>query len=96
VPDAGYEVFRLSGNGRVLFTNALFPLTISLDVPKGVVTKYQTGAGLPSQAPQDWSVTFYDQEDVEIGADFRTAETFSLGQTRAFSVNRGRRSPKPC
>jgi hypothetical protein len=51
-PDAGYEVFRLSGDGGVLFTNALFLLTISLNVRKGVVTKYQIGAGLrvPSAA----------------------------------------------
>jgi hypothetical protein len=68
-PDAGCEVFRLSGEGSVLYINALFPLTTSLNVPKGVVFKYQIGAGLPSQAPQDWSVTFYDQEDLEIGAD---------------------------
>jgi hypothetical protein len=46
-------VFRLSGDGGASFTNAIFPLTISLNVLKGVVTKYQIGAGLPSQAPQD-------------------------------------------
>jgi hypothetical protein len=69
-------VFRLSGDGGVLFTNALFPGTISLNVPKGVVTKYKIGAGLPSQAPQDWSITFYDEEDLEIGAGVRTPETF--------------------
>ncbi len=58
-------------------------------MPKGVVTKYQIGAGLPSQAPQDRSVTFYDEEDLDIGADVRTAETFSLGQIREFTVNPG-------
>jgi hypothetical protein len=88
-PDAGYEVFRLSGDGGVFFTNALFPLTSSLNVPKDVVIKYEIGAGLLSQAPQDWSVTFYDEEDLEIGADVRTAETFSLGQVREFAVNPG-------
>jgi hypothetical protein len=51
-PDPGNEVVCLSGDEDVLFTNALFPLTISLNVPKGVVTKYQIGAGLPSHAPQ--------------------------------------------
>ena len=49
LPDAGYEVYMLSGDGGVLFTNALFwPVTISLNVPKSVVTKYQIGAGFPS------------------------------------------------
>ncbi len=52
-PDPGYEVFRLSGDGGASFTNALFPLTIGLNVPKDVVSKYQIGAGFPSQAPQD-------------------------------------------
>ena len=51
-PDAGYEVYKLNGDGGVLFSNALFwPVTISLNVPKSVVTKYQIGAGSPSQAP---------------------------------------------
>ena len=87
-PDAGYEVFGLSGGGGVSFTNALFwPITISLNVPKSQVTKYEIGVGLPSQAPQDWTVTFFDAEDVEVGADVRTAETFSLTQIREFDVS---------
>jgi len=32
-------------------------------------------------------VTFYDEENSEIGADVRTAETFSLWQIREFPVN---------
>jgi hypothetical protein len=61
-PDAGYTVFGLSGDTRgVVFTNAFFSLTISLNAPKSVVTKYEIGAGFPSQAPEDWSLTFYDQ-----------------------------------
>ena len=39
-PDAGYEVFRLSGDGEVLFTDALLPVTISLKMTKNVGTKY--------------------------------------------------------
>jgi hypothetical protein len=31
-------------------------------------------------------VAFYDEEDLEIGEDVRTAETFSLGQIREFAV----------
>jgi len=53
-PDAGYEVFGRSGDtSGVVFTNALFPLTITLNVTKSVVTKYEIGAGFPSQAPED-------------------------------------------
>jgi len=44
-PDPGYEAFPLSGDGGALLTNALFPLTISLNVPKGVISKYQIGPG---------------------------------------------------
>ena len=32
-------------------------------------------------------MTFYDQEDLEIGAAVRTVEAFSLGQVREFAVN---------
>ncbi len=50
-PDAGYEVFGLSGDtSGVVFSNATFPVTISLNVPKSVVTKYEIGAGFPHQA----------------------------------------------
>ena len=53
-PDAGYEVYGLSGDtSGVVFTNATFPVTISLNVPKSVVASYQIGAGFPSQAPED-------------------------------------------
>jgi hypothetical protein len=34
-------------------------------------------------------VTFYDEEDSEIGANVRITETFSLGQIREFAVNPG-------
>jgi hypothetical protein len=88
-PDPGYDVFGLSGDGGALFPGALFPLMISLNVPKSVVSKYQIGAGLPSRAPENWSLTFYDEEDVEIGADVRTGESFSLAQIREFSVSPG-------
>ncbi len=71
----------------VVFTNATFPVTISLNVPKSVVTSYRIGARFPSQAPEDWSVTFYDQEDFEIGADVRSGETFSTGQFRDFPAS---------
>ena len=40
-PDAGYEVFGLSGDtSGVIFSNATFPVTISLNVSKSVITKY--------------------------------------------------------
>ena len=51
---AGYEVYKLRGDGGVLYSNALFyPVTISLNISKSVVIKYQIGAGFPSQAPED-------------------------------------------
>jgi hypothetical protein len=81
-------VFGLSGDtSGVLFTNVLlWPVTISLNFPKSVVTKYDIGAGFPHPAPKDSSVKLYYQEDVEIGMYVRTAESFSLGQIREFSV----------
>ena len=52
--DAGYEVYKLSGDGGVLSSNDLFwPVNISLNIPKSVVTKYQIGVGFPYQAPED-------------------------------------------
>ena len=62
-------------------------VTITLNIPKRIVTTYQIGAGFPSQAAEDWVVTFYDQEGLEIGVDVRSGETFPLGQIRAFLVN---------
>ena len=79
-PDVGYEVFGLSGDTRgVIFSNATFPAAISLNVPKCVVTSCHIGAGFPSQPPEDLSVTFYDREDFEVGADVRSGKTVSTG-----------------
>jgi hypothetical protein len=87
--DDGYGVFELSGDtSGVIFSNGLlWPVTISLNVPKSVVTKYEIGAGFPHQAPEDYNVTLYDAEDVEVGTDIRNGETFSTGQFREFAVN---------
>ncbi len=76
-------MYKLSGDGRVLFTNTLFwPVTISLNVQKSVVTKYPIGTGFASQAPEDWSVTFFDEEDSEIGVHVQSGESFPLGDSR--------------
>ena len=73
----------MSGDtGGVVFSNSVFPVTISLNVPKSFISKYQIGAGFPSQAPEDWSVTLCDEEDFDIGADVRSGETFFTGQFR--------------
>ncbi len=32
-------------------------------------------------------MTFYDAEDLEIGADIRSGESFSLGEVREFPVS---------
>jgi hypothetical protein len=80
-------MFRLNGDGGVLFTNANLPVTISLKVPKSVVTKYDIGAGFSSQAHVDWIVTLYDQEDIEIGVDDQNGGLFSLGDVREFPVS---------
>jgi hypothetical protein len=85
-PDAGYEVFRLSGDGGVRFTDALLPVTISLKVPKSVVKNYEIGAGFPSQAPIDWIVMLYDQEDIKIGVDDQNGVSFLEGEVREFPV----------
>ncbi len=81
-------MYKLSGDGGVIFTNALFwPVTVSLNVPKSVVTKYQVGDGFPSQAPKKWSVAFYDAENLAIGVDTRSGESFSLGEVREFPIS---------
>jgi len=87
-PDEGYEMFDLSGDGGVFFTNTpVWPLTITLNIPKSKVSRYQIGAGLPSQAPVDWTVTFFDDENFEIRIDEKTYEAFSTVEIREISVN---------
>ena len=81
-------MFRLiSGDGGVLFTNANLPVTFNLKVPKIVVTKYEIGAGFPSQALVHWIVTLYYQEDLEIGVDDQNGGSFSRGEVREFPVS---------
>ncbi len=79
-------MFRLSGDGGVRFTDALLPVTISLKVPKSVVKNYEIGAGFPSQAPIDWIVMLYDQEDIKIGVDDQNGVSFLEGEVREFPV----------
>jgi hypothetical protein len=65
----------------------VWPLTITLNIPKSKVTRHQIGTDLPSQAPVNWTVTFSDEEDFEIGIDETTSETISIGEIREISVN---------
>ncbi len=54
-----------------------------------MVSKYEIGARLPSRAPKNWTVKLYNEEDLEIGVNVRTGESFSLAQIREFAVNPG-------
>ncbi len=54
----GCEAFYLSGDGNTVFSNVVWPLTIILNFSKAKITRYRIGAGLVSQAPQDWTVPF--------------------------------------
>ena len=46
-----------------------FPLTVMVTIPKTKITRYQLGSGWPTQSPRDWTLSFFDEGDVQVGSD---------------------------
>jgi hypothetical protein len=77
---------RLITGPTLVFTNPI-PLTITLSFQKSFVTKYTIGSGLQTQAPQNWTMTFFDSQNVQVGSvDTRTTEVFTDNQVRDFVI----------
>ena len=58
-----------------------------MNFQKSFVTKYTIGVGLQIQAPQDWTMTFFDSQNVQVGSvDKRAAEVFTDNQVRDFVI----------
>jgi hypothetical protein len=74
----GFEVENLRESGSIWTNIASFSLTITTTFPKTALTKYELGAGSPSQAPRDWSVAFFDELENQVGTDVRSGESFSI------------------
>jgi hypothetical protein len=55
-------------------------------IPKTIITKYQLRSGWSFQSPREWSVTFFDESDAQVGTTVRTGESFSLLKTREYDV----------
>jgi hypothetical protein len=81
------QLSQLISGPALVFTNQI-PLTITLNFQKSFVTKYTIGAGFQIQAPQDWTMTFFDSQNVQVGSvDTRTAEVFTDNQVRDFVIS---------
>ena len=79
----GFGIINLGNlENKTSFTNIpSFRLTIAATIPKTKITKYQIGSKLPLQASRDWTLTFFDEKDVQVGANIKMAETFSSLET---------------
>jgi hypothetical protein len=86
-PDSGFELFRLSGfTQEVRFSNVL-GIFITLALPiSASVSKYALRAGQSSISPLDWTFRLLDVNDIEVGSDTRTSETFTSNQSREFDI----------
>jgi hypothetical protein len=80
------QLSQLISGPTLVFTNPI-PLTITLNFQKSFVTKYTIGVGLQIQAPQDWTMAFFDSQNMQVwSVDTRTAEVFTDNQVRDFVI----------
>ena len=80
------QLSQLISGPTLVFTNPI-PLTITLNFQKSFVTKYTIGAGMQIQAPQDWTMAFFDSQNMQVwSVDTRTAEVFTDNQVRDFVI----------
>ena len=84
--DVGFEVENLEESGSIWTDIASFPLTITAPIPKTALIKYELGSGAPSQAPRDWSMSFFDELENHVGTDVRSEESFSIMATQEYIV----------
>jgi hypothetical protein len=84
--DVGFEVENLGESGSIWTDIASFPLTITATIPKTALTKYELGSDAPSQAPRDWSVSFFNELENQVGTDVRSGESFSILATQEYIV----------
>jgi hypothetical protein len=86
-PDSGFELFRLSGVAhKARFSNSLgIVITQALPISASI-SKYALRAGQSSISPSDWTVCFLYVNDIEVGSDTRTSETFISNQSREFDI----------
>ena len=50
------------------------------------ISKYALRAGQSSISPSAWTVRFLDVNDIEVGSDTRTSETFTSNKSREFYI----------
>lgn len=81
------QLSQLISGPTLVFTNSV-PLTITMTFQTTFVTKYTIGSGLQTQAPQDWTMTFFDSQDTQVGSvDTRNGEVFMDNQVRDFVIS---------
>ena len=86
-PDSGYGLFRLSGfTQEVRFSNVWnIVITLALPLP-GAIPKYAIRSHTASTFPSDFTVRFFDVNNLQVGIDNRASEVFATGETKEFSV----------
>jgi hypothetical protein len=50
------------------------------------ISKYALRVGQSSISPSNWTVRFLDVDDIEVGSDTRTSESFTSNQSREFDI----------
>jgi hypothetical protein len=62
------QLSMLDTGQTLVFTNPTFPLTITAMFPKTEIELYELGIGLKTQAPNEWILTLFDNNDIEVGS----------------------------
>ncbi len=61
------QLSNLDTGQIVIFSNPTFPLSITALFPKTNIKSYTIGTYLRTKAPKEWTLTFFDINDVEVG-----------------------------
>jgi len=82
-----YSLLRLSEFTQEVRVSNSLGIVITLALPISVsISKYALRARQSPISPSDLTVRFLDVNDIEVGSDTRTSETFTSNQSREFDI----------
>jgi len=88
-PDSGYSLFRLSGfTQEVRFSNVWnIVTTLALSIPASI-TKYAIRVNGAATFLSDFTVRFFDVNNLQEGIYNRSTEVFTAGETKEITAAR--------
>ncbi len=84
---SGYSLFRLSGFTQEVCFDNIWNIVITLALPiSASIAKYAILTHGATTFPSDFTVRFFDVNNLQVGIDIRSTEVFATRETKEFIV----------